>query len=55
MIIWNGNLTQLNDFLIYVNSLHEKLKFTLELQNDEYKINFLDLTLTLIDNRVSGV
>jgi len=39
-----GTDRQLNNFLKHLNSLHPKIKFTLETEKDN-KINFLDLTI----------
>jgi hypothetical protein len=46
-----GTERQLNSFLEYINSLHEKIKFTLEIEK-ENKINFLDLTITKNENKL---
>ncbi|XP_050513525.1 uncharacterized protein LOC126889333 [Diabrotica virgifera virgifera] len=47
LIIWNGTIDILHDFLDFLNTLHDTIKFTLEIQNDSKSLNFLDLTLTL--------
>lgn len=49
IILWKGNQNDLNDFVNRLNSRHTKIKFTLELQKNN-KLNFLDLTLEIINN-----
>ena len=45
-LIWNGSVSQLHEFHEYVNSLHHKLSFTLEIGKNA-SINYLDLTLQI--------
>lgn len=49
LCLWTGTDRQINQFLNYINSLHNKIKFTLELEVD-HSINFLDLTITHKNN-----
>ena len=35
---------------VYINSLHTRLQFTMEVGNDDNRLNFLDITL-IIDNK----
>lgn len=46
--IWNGTFRQLDTFLIFLNSLNNKIQFTME-KEENGSINFLDLT-TKIEN-----
>lgn len=50
LLLWSGNKVQLNEFLTIINSVHPKIKFTLEIENNK-SINFLDLTITNVNNR----
>jgi hypothetical protein len=50
LLLWSGNKDQLNDFLAIINSVHPKIKFTLEIENNK-SISFLDLTITNVNNR----
>lgn len=43
--IWTGTDRNLDQFLNYINSIHEKIQFTIEKENNN-SINFLDLTIT---------
>ena len=43
-IIFNGNARQIELFKNYLNKIHNKLKFTMEIENNK-SINFLDLTV----------
>jgi len=50
LCLWHGNTEQLTDFLHFINSsLYPSIKFTLEVGGSS--INFLDLTITLANNR----
>ena len=42
--IFNGNARQIELFKNYLNKIHNKLKFTMEIENNK-SINFLDLTV----------
>lgn len=42
----------LGDFLNYVNELHYSINFTIELQDGDNRINFLDLTLKIVNNKL---
>ena len=46
LLLWGGTMESLHEFFGYVNNLHQKLKFTLEIEEDS-RINFLDLTLQM--------
>ncbi|XP_071056900.1 uncharacterized protein [Onthophagus taurus] len=43
--VWDGDLFSLDGFHKYLNSLHPKLKFTVEIEQDK-TLNFLDLSVT---------
>lgn len=47
-----GTERQLNKFFIFINNLHPRIKFTLEIEEDN-SINFLDLTIQKLDNFLS--
>lgn len=49
--VWDTR-SSLNDFMTYINSLNHNIKFTLEQQNSEYEINFLNLTLKKTNNGI---
>lgn len=42
--LWKGSNRQLDHFLKYLNSLHNKIKFTIEVEQDNV-LNFLDLRI----------
>lgn len=50
IMCWTGTLRQIDIFVRKINNLHPKIKFTLELEVDK-ALNFLDLTVSRIDNR----
>ncbi|XP_072152695.1 uncharacterized protein [Bemisia tabaci] len=50
-LIWTGTNRELNKFLSDINKLEPNLKFKLE--NGGKKLNFLDLTLEIIENRIA--
>ena len=50
-IVWNGSEQDLTEFLDYVNSLHNRISFTIEKEQDG-KLPFLDLLLTRKNNKV---
>ena len=52
LLIYNRNLTDIEDILSSFNSFSSSLKFTLELEKDN-KLNFLDLTLAKTDTHFS--
>jgi len=47
---FTGTNRQLDSFLEYINSLHEKINFTIETEKDN-SINFLDLKISRIENK----
>lgn len=49
-ILWNGEPDRLNDFLEFMNSLDEKLKFTLEVGGNV--LAFLDLKISIENGRL---
>lgn len=48
--LWNGSEVDLDLFLIFINSLHNNIKFTLE-KDSNRTLNFLDLTISIVDNK----
>ena len=52
LCLWLGDREDLSEFLEYINNIHPKINFTLETEQDS-KINFLDLTITRVDNKHS--
>lgn len=49
LCLWTGSKDELDEFLIYINSINSKIKFTMEIG---YKsINFLDLNIKLSGNK----
>src|SRR5436190_8870355 len=50
LLLFDGNNRQLCLLLNYLNGITPKLKFTLE-NEVEHRINFLDLTITKMNNR----
>ena len=51
-IIWAGSQIQLHEFVDYINNLHPRIKFTLEMEKNN-QLNYLDLTLTRLDRNIS--
>lgn len=51
LVLWNNDQDNLNSFVDYLNSCHTKIKFTLEKQNNNNSINFLDITITNLNNK----
>lgn len=49
--IWTGTKRQLQMFLNFLNKIHKNIKFTLEIRING-SINFLDLNLTIINNKI---
>ena len=49
-LLWNGRTERLSDFLAFMNSLDEKIKFTLEIGGDS--LAFLDLKITIQNGRL---
>ena len=49
LCLWSGPIGALNDFLNHLNTLYPTIKFTMEVGGN--CINFLDLTISLCDNR----
>ena len=47
--LYNGNKRQIENFHKYINTIHHKLKFTLEIELNN-SINFLGLTITKTNN-----
>lgn len=50
LIRFKGTDRQLTNFFDFLNSLHPKIKFTLEIEVNN-SINFLDLTITKVNNK----
>lgn len=50
LILWSGTTIDLMEFVTYLNTLHQTIKFTAELENDQKQINFLDLTISIKNN-----
>ena len=50
LILWSGSKERLTEFVDYINSIHSKIKFTLELENNK-SLNFLDLTIRNVNNK----
>jgi hypothetical protein len=42
---WDDSMHELDEFIIFLNSLHPKIKWTCEIEKD-HKINFLDILIT---------
>ena len=42
-ILWGGTCEELTEFMIYINNLHQTIKFTYSYS--EYEINYLDTTI----------
>lgn len=51
-IVWSGSERDLADFLLFVNTLHERITFTME-REVEGQLPFLDLLLTRNNNSIS--
>lgn len=51
LILWSGNLQDLHEFASHLNTLHSTIKFTIELENENKQLNFLDLTISVTDNK----
>jgi hypothetical protein len=51
LIIYNTHITNIDDILNKFNSIHHKIKFTIE-KEENSKINFLDLSISRISNRM---
>lgn len=47
--IFNGSDKQLNNFLVFLNSIHNRIEFTMELSVDD-SLPFLDLNISLIND-----
>ena len=47
-LLWNGTLSDLNNFIGYINEIHPTIKFTHECSNTE--IDFLDTTIYIDQN-----
>jgi hypothetical protein len=41
-VIWQHGMVKLQEFLLHLNNIHEKIKFTMELESDQ-KLPFLDV------------
>lgn len=48
---FNGTMEELSLFFQFINNLHQKINFTLECNEDGKYINFLDLTIELLDGQ----
>lgn len=53
LMLWNDSLDNAYLFLNHLNSLHNKIKFTMEIENLNKTINFLDLTINNVQNKHS--
>ena len=49
LLLYKGNKRQIENFYKYINTIHPKLKFTLEIEHNN-SINFLDLTINKTNN-----
>ena len=49
LLFFNVNTRQVENFHKYINTIHHKLKFTLEIEKN-YSINFLELTINKSNN-----
>ena len=49
LLLFKGNTRQVENFHKYINTIHHKLKFTLEIEQNN-SINFLDLTINKTNN-----
>lgn len=49
--IWTGNLDQLSQFLLLLNSFHDRIQFTMELE-DNNKLNFLDIQISKLPEKL---
>ena len=47
--IWDGPVESINEFLEFLNSFYTSIDFTVDIGG--FKLNFLDLTLTLLSNQ----
>lgn len=50
LVLFNGDDEILGTFLEYLNSLHNNIKFTFEIESDNFSLNFLDLLITRKDS-----
>jgi hypothetical protein len=51
LIIYNTQITNINDILDEFNKIHPKFKFTIE-KEENNKINFLDLSISKTQNEI---
>lgn len=51
LVIYEGPATGIDHIFILFNGLHENITFTCELENEALQLNFLDLTLTVEENK----
>ena len=51
-IIFNGTARQIINFKNSINKVNPSIQFTYELENDEQTINFLDLSVTRVNNNL---
>lgn len=49
-MLWKDKEEKLIEFIQYLNAIHQKIQFTLETQNNQKTLNFLDLSITLKNN-----
>lgn len=54
LVIYEGPATGIDHIFILFNGLHENITFTCELENEALQLNFLDLTLTVEENKTSS-
>lgn len=51
IICWTGTLRQIDVFVNKLNSVHSKIKFKLELEENK-SLNFLDINITRVNNKL---
>lgn len=50
LALWTGTHRQLNIFTQFINSLHANINLTTEIEDKHRSLNFLDLTITLVND-----
>lgn len=51
IVLWTGTYRQLKNFTDFLNSIHANIQFTVEKENENRTLNFLDLSITLVNDR----